>query len=122
MPALMPEGGRTPEELETLLEDACIARNVEGLLALFDRAGVLVAADTEHPARGGEQIAQAAAAIWRQQPTYVASPQRVVQAHDIALSVGGGINVLRRGPDGAWRFAIAWLHLDRPPTGGGNHD
>lgn len=114
----MREGGRTPEELETLLEDACIARNVEGVLALFDEDGVLVASGDGRLARGEAQIARAAAAIWCHQPTYVASPERVVQARDIALSLGGGINVVRRGPDGTWRFAIALLHIDEPMNGG----
>jgi len=102
-----------------LLEDACITRNVEGMLALFDAGGVLVAGPDGPLARGGAQIPRVAAAIWGQQPTYVASPRRVVQAGDIALTVGEGINVARRGTDGAWRFAIALLHLDRSESNDG---
>jgi hypothetical protein len=36
-----------------------------------------------------------------------------VQARDLALVVADrGINVARRGSDGAWRYAIAFLSLD----------
>jgi acetyl-CoA synthetase len=37
-------------------------------------------------------------------------------ARDTALSVGSGINVLRRGSDGAWRYAIALMDLDQLTT------
>lgn len=108
----MGHGGRTPEEAETLLEDACIGRDLGALLSLFDDGAVLVAGTDGPPARGGGQIARAAPHLWRRSPTYVAGTQRVLQTRDLALSMGGGTNVLRRGPDGAWRFAIALLHID----------
>ncbi|MGH3786441.1 MAG: hypothetical protein ACRDRG_07775 [Pseudonocardiaceae bacterium] len=41
--------------------------------------------------------------------------REVIQAHGTALVLSErGISVLRRAPDGAWRFAIALLRLDRP--------
>ena len=39
----MTAGGRTPEELETLLEDALLMRDAEALTPLFEDASVLVA-------------------------------------------------------------------------------
>ena len=61
-------------------------------------------------ARGGAAIARLAAALWARDRTYVADPQRVVQARDLALILGeGAVNVARRGGDGGWRHAIAFL-------------
>jgi ketosteroid isomerase-like protein len=110
----MGSGARTPEELETLLEDACIARDLGAVLTLFDERAVLARRWAAEVARGSEEIGRAAATMWRHDQTYVANPVRVVQTGDLALSVGGGINVVRRGHDGAWRFAIALLDLDHP--------
>ncbi len=106
-------GGRTPEELDTLLEDACIAHDVGAVLALFDDGAVLAGEGTA-PARGAEEIARAATAIWHGHGTYLAGARRVIEAGDLALCIGGGITVARRGPDGAWRFRIALLHIDHP--------
>jgi hypothetical protein len=48
-----------------------------------------------------------ALATWSGDHAFVADPWRVMQARDIALIVGkGGVNVARRGRDGAWRYAI----------------
>lgn len=105
-----------------LLEDACIGRSVETVLSLFDETAVLVPDGNGRPARGIEEIARAAATMLGQRPTYVANPHQVIQSRDIALSLGGGINVVRRGADGAWRFVIAMLHRDRPTRAGGRDD
>ena len=56
-----------------------------------------------------------ALATWTGERTYVADPHRVVQARDIALVVAeGGINVARRGEDGAWQYAIVIATTDDP--------
>jgi Domain of unknown function (DUF4440) len=108
----MKRGARTPEELETLLEDAFVTRDRAALTQLFENGAVLVGGNVRE-ARGEEEIAQFAAALWDRDRTYVADPGRVLQARDIALVVAdGGINVARRGSDRAWRYAIALLSFD----------
>jgi hypothetical protein len=101
----------TPEELETLLEDAFVLQDQAALAQLFDDGAVLVAGDEPTEARGGVQIARLAAAIWDRNHLYVAAPRRVLQAREITLIVTDtGVNVARRGSDGNWRYAIALLN------------
>jgi hypothetical protein len=107
-------GARTPEDLEVLLEDAWITRDVGLLVELFDDAAVLRAGGGAAPAHGRAEIAATAMAIWGRGETYVADPGVVVQAGAVALSLGRAINVAQRGTDGAWRFAIALLRPDHP--------
>jgi ketosteroid isomerase-like protein len=103
---------RTPEELETLLEDAFVTRDGEALAGLFGDGAVLAASNGRH-ARGRQEVARFATTIWDDGRTYVADPRRVLQAGDTALVVGErGINVVRRGSDGGWRYAISLLTLD----------
>lgn len=109
----MSRGAQSPEELETLLEDAFVARDLEALAHLFEAGAVLAAGDGRQDARGREAIARWAAAAWARNRTYVAEPRRVLQARDTALVVADrGTTVVRRGRDGAWRYAIALLSLD----------
>jgi hypothetical protein len=108
----MKQGARTPEELETLLEDAFVTRDRSALTQLFENGAVLVCGNVRE-ARGEEEIARFATALWDRDRTYVAEPGRVLQARDIALVVAdGGISVARRGGDRAWRYAIALLSFD----------
>ena len=109
----MRPGARTPEELETLFEDAFVMRDREALARLFADGAVLVADDGPREARGAEEIARCATAMWERDRTYLADPGRILQARDTALVVTRrGINVLVRGSDGAWRYAIARLSFD----------
>jgi hypothetical protein len=104
----MRPGARTPEELENLLEDAFVVRDREALSQLFEADAVLEGQGRR--ARGGREIARHAAALWESEQTYVAEPRHVLQARDTALVVArGSINVVRRGSDGAWRYAISLL-------------
>jgi len=113
----MTAGGQTPEELETLLEDALLMRDAAALAQLFEDAGVLVTSHGQ-PIRGPGQIARAARLLWQQQRGYLAGPRRVFQARDTALLLGDGvINVARRGTDGSWRYAICVLHDSQTRTG-----
>ena len=108
----MKREARTPEELETLLEDAFVIRDGEALIELFEDGAVLVGDDVPE-ARGQEEIWRFASTLWDRDHTYVADPQRILQARNTALVVAdGGINVARRGSDGGWRYAIALLSLD----------
>jgi ketosteroid isomerase-like protein len=106
----MGAGARTPEELETLFEDACVLRDRKALIQLFGDGAVLAAWGPE--VRGAEEIARSAAAMWERGYTYLAEPQRVLQARNTALVVAErGINVVRRETDGSWRYAISLLDI-----------
>ncbi len=108
----MGPGARTPDELETLLEDAFVTRDPEAVAQLFEEGAVLLADGVEE-ARGVEKIARFTTTMWESERTYVAEPQRVLQARNTALVVSDrGINVMRRGSDGAWRFAISIVSLE----------
>lgn len=103
---------RTPEELETLLEDSLVLRDPEALSLLFDESAVFVANDVSS-SHGSQSVAQTAMAVWEGDHNYVASPKQIVLSRDIALIVvEGGINVARRGSDGAWRYAIVVQSID----------
>ena len=109
----MRSGARTPEELETLLEDAFVLRDRDAVMHLFDPGAVLVAGDEPTEARGAKAIARLATVMWGLDRTYLAAPRRVLQAHDTTLVVAdGAINVVRRGSDGRWRYAISLLDND----------
>ena len=106
----MRPGARTPEELETLFEDAFVVRDRAAVAALFEDGAVLVAGGALGVARGGSEIARAATELWSRDVTYLADPRRVLQARDTALVVAAhGINVVRRGDNGTWRYAISLL-------------
>jgi hypothetical protein len=111
----MAAGARTPEELETLMEDAFVLHDQHALAQLFDPDAMLVAGDGLPEARGRRQIAQVTARMSNTGRLYVADPRRVLQARDTALIVAGhAINVVRRADDGSWRYAIAVLDAWRP--------
>ena len=95
-----------------LFEDALVIRDCQALAALFEDEAVFVAGD-KRPARGGEESARLALATWEGDHNYVADPQDVRQAGDIALIIAErAINVVRRSSDGAWRYAIVRLSVD----------
>jgi hypothetical protein len=99
-------GAQTPEELEMLLEDALVVGDANTLTALFEEGATLVTI-IGPPARGGASSAQMAMVAWGRDRPYLADPQQVVIARDVALVVGKcGITVARRGGDGAWQYAI----------------
>ena len=109
----MNPGARTPEELDALLEDAFVLRDPGALASLFEARALLVAGGGAGEVHGSKAIALAAPVLWSGDLTYVAAPQRVVQAHDIALVLATqGTSVVRRGADGAWRYAISLLSID----------
>ena len=81
----MRRGARTPEELETLLEDAFVLRSGEATAELFEDIGVLVADDGIREAHGLDEIARLASQMWQYNCSYLAEPGRIVQAGNIAL-------------------------------------
>jgi hypothetical protein len=106
-------GARTPEELETLLEDAFLLHDPHALAQLFEPGAMLVAGGGLAEARGRRQIARVAAQLWDAERLYLADPRRVLQARDTALVLAGSaINVVRRADHGSWRYAISLLDLE----------
>jgi hypothetical protein len=110
----MAAGARTPEELDVLFEDAFVLRDPGALTALFEAQALLVTGGGADAVRGGEEIAAMASDLWAREVTYVADPRLVVQARDLALVMAAqGTSVVRRGGDGAWRYAISLLAINR---------
>jgi hypothetical protein len=111
----MRAGARTPEELETLFEDAFVIRDPRALAGLFEDGALLATDGGPQQVRGGEEIARFATATWGRGGTYLADPRRVLQVRETALVVADrGINVVRRGSDGTWRYAISLLSFGDP--------
>ena len=100
-----------------MLEDAFVVRDGRALARLFEDGAVLVTSDGGPEACGAEQIVRLATAMWERERGYLADPRRVLQSRNTALIVAAqSVNVVRRGSDGTWRFAISLLALDDQPT------
>jgi hypothetical protein len=103
-------GGKTPEELETLLEDAILLQDAAAIAGLFEDGSVIVMGKAGPTTRGRDAIERSAARLWQRRPAYLADPRCVVRTGDLALVIGDeAINVARRNEDGAWRYAISVL-------------
>jgi hypothetical protein len=108
-------GGETPEELETLLEDALLLCDADAVARLFEDGSLLVTGERSQQVRGREAILRAVSLLCHHGYGYLADPRRVLQTCDTALLIGEGIiNVARRGHDGSWRYAIAVLDSTWP--------
>ena len=104
----MTAGALTPEELDTLLEDAFVVCDAAAVPELFE-AHALVAAGDAASARGGG-IAALVAGLWADDVTYIPGPRRVLQVNDTALIVTErAISVAHRNADARWRYTIALL-------------
>jgi hypothetical protein len=109
----MRSGAATPEELESLFEDALILGDARAVARLFDARAVLAADSGVLQARGAHEIASLAAAMCERGYAYLADPRRIVHARDTTLVVAeGATNVMRRLPDG-WRYVISLIESDR---------
>ncbi len=95
----------TPEELDALLEDAFVTSEAEALSGMFAEGSALAIGEGPDTARGLWP-----SALRRRAPPGGAGRDTVLVLAD------GAINVLRRGSDGAGRYAIALLSLDPTPT------
>lgn len=108
----MSERAYTPDELELLFEDALIMRDPEVVATLFEEGAVFITGDLP-PVRGGAAIGRVVVTPHEGDTPYVADPHRVIQTRDVALMMASqGINVMRRGSDGGWRYAIALRFLN----------
>jgi len=106
----MRSGALTPEELESLLEDGFVVGDRHELAGLFEADAVLYADPAAIEARGYEQITLAAGALCERGYSYLADSQRVLQAGNTTLVVARrAVNVMRRGADRRWRYAVAYL-------------
>ncbi len=114
---------RTPEEMPRLWAENLIAGNLDALVALYEADATLVAQPGE-VVTGIEAIREALSGLIAMRPTFNIEGRKVLQTGDIALSfadwtlAGTAPNgepiemaaqtsdVLRRQPDGSWRFVI----------------
>jgi hypothetical protein len=111
----MDAGARSPEELDSLVEDAFLLRDQAQLCSLFDKSAVLAEAGAGREARGLHAIGCAAAALWSDQRSYIGGDRRVLQVRGTALVVAASaVHVARRDRDGTWRLAISLLQLGQP--------
>ena len=102
-----PGTARSPEELDTLLEDAFVLRDRQALTQLFRADAVIGSTVRPHLAAGRSEIASAISAIWEEGGTYVARPPRVLQTRHTALVIAGQtVHVVRRDGEG-WRYLIS---------------
>lgn len=106
----MADGAATPEELESLLEDALILGDRTALQWLYEPGSVVLFGSGQAGAGGVEDIAAAMLQLADDTGAYLAQPRRIIQSRDLALLVGRGvINVARRGRGKTWRFALCLL-------------
>jgi ketosteroid isomerase-like protein len=106
----VPTRAACPEELETLLEDACLLNDASALTGLFDHDAVLLIRATSQ-VRGRSAIANVIIGQLRHGGSYIAAPQLVLQSGRLALIISdAATSVARRGPDG-WHYVISRLDL-----------
>jgi hypothetical protein len=102
---------RTPEELDTLLEDVFVVRDAQASADLFEPDAVLAARPDGREARGSA-IGGLLEDLQSGGLVYVAEPQRILRAADTALIVAErAISVARRAGS-RWRYSIALLDTD----------
>src|ERR1700722_17398546 len=83
--ASMQPGARSPEELETLLEDAFLGGEHDAVSAPLADGAILARAGIRVHAYGSEQVAREAAALCEAEVAYIASPKHVLQARNTVL-------------------------------------
>jgi hypothetical protein len=106
----MSAGAASPEELEGMLEDACLVNDTLFLPNLFDVDAVLLARRTGQ-VRGRSAITNVIIRQLRHGGSYVAAPQLVMQSGPLALIISdAAISVARRSLDG-WHYVISRLDL-----------
>jgi hypothetical protein len=101
-------GASSPEELETLFEDATVLRNPDELAALFVPGAVLHRVGCKLPVRGRPGIVRLLTDR-PDGPAYVALPPHILQRRATALVLTDtAVHVTRRSQQG-WRYLISWL-------------
>jgi hypothetical protein len=97
----------TPEELETMLEDAFLTWEYAVLSELFEKGAVVLARPDHRPARGIGAVTRRVVTTWEQGSTLSAVPGPLCGRGDTALDFGDEtLAVMRRGGDRRWRYSI----------------
>lgn len=110
------DAAREPEELSRLFVQRVNARDVEGLVALYE-AGAVLATPDGAAVRGEAEIRRFYTALTASAPRFAAGEQHpALRVGGLALTstmlpggAGATAEVARQQPDGTWR----WI-LDRP--------
>ncbi len=110
----MKAGALTPEELDTLFEDAFVVRDGTAVAELFE-ADALIAGNGAASARGAD-IGSFVARLWAHDVTYLSQPQRVLHREHALIVAERATCVLHRAADARWRYAIALLDTDQKET------
>ena len=106
----MSAGAACPEELEALLEDACLLGDASFVANLFDVDAILLIRGTSE-VRGRCAIAKVFIDELLNGGSYVGAPQLVLQSGQLALIISDvATSVARRSPDG-WHYVISRLDL-----------
>ncbi len=122
---------RDPEELQRLFAERVNARDLEGLVELYEDGAAFVGPDGER-AVGVDAIRERLASLLATAPQITPGSSRAVMAEDVALIItswrmsfssgdsassaleGSSTEVARRQPDGGWRYAIDSPVLEAP--------
>ena len=114
---------QVPEDLHPLFAEALNTGDIDGLSALYDPRGFLLA-ERGVPARGGSQIRAALARYLATDSKIELTTRSVIRAGDTALLIGDwkfrrvtdtgeqvftagtSVEVVRLQPDGSWRYLI----------------
>jgi uncharacterized protein (TIGR02246 family) len=117
------KGQRTPEQVLATIVEGINTGNLDALMSLYEPDAAF-AAQPGNLARGPQGVRSSLAAFVAMQGTLDLTVTRVLEAGDLALVVGlwsfvatnpdgepvtltgRNADVLRRQPDGAWRFVI----------------
>jgi hypothetical protein len=103
-------GAASPEDLEAMLEDACLLSDASFLTSLFDDDAVVLTQARRH-VRGRSAIAGMIIHDLRRGGSFVAAPELVMQSGRLALIISReATSVVRQGPDG-WRYVVICLDL-----------
>jgi uncharacterized protein (TIGR02246 family) len=114
---------KTPADVDRLFAEALSASDLEAAVAMYEEDACFDNG-TGNPAYGHEQIRVALAALIEQKPTLNCYEVDVVENEDLAVlrarwtytgtsadgerfeSQGRSIEIVRRQPDGSWKFTI----------------
>lgn len=98
---------RTPEELETLLEDGFVLRDATAVADLFGLDGILVAGPR---GRGRAEILLLTTRLCDSGRLYLAEPRWVIENQGQALIISDrAVSLAARDTDHNWRYAICVL-------------
>ena len=116
--------GTTPAETDQLVNEAVSRQDVTAMLDLFEDDAIFVDAESGAQLRGRDAIREAVVTVFASEPKLQGGRPRVFIADDIALVIsdwtmeakgpdgetiresGTATDVMRRQPDGTWRYVI----------------